>query len=980
MLRGNVLVVVTLLISGLLYIGSHSLASPSLSVAINEIAWMGTTISPDDEWIELVNNTSDAIDLTGWTLVAADGSPNITFTTSTSIEANGYFLLERSNNDSVPGIEADYIFTGSLSNTGETFELRDNNGVLVDRVDAISGWFAGDNDSKHTMARINATTEADPVNWMNSNEVGGTPRAENGVVFVEINSPPIADPGVDQAGTIDEELVFDGSASTDNDGVITEYLWDFGDGNPVIGVTTTYAFSASGDYSVLLQVTDDDGDIGVATTTVSIASNYATTSSQIVINELVSDPVTGNDEWVELYNAGTTTVDVTGWFLVEGGGSVTPLTGVIDAGSFKLVEGIVGSLNNPGDSVILKNTNGDGVDSVVYGDWDDGNTSDNAPMTVDPQSLARIADGIDTNVDSVDFKVTTKPTPTSGNVIIAPVVSSGGGGGSRTTTNTVVTKNTQSFKSSDIVINELVSDPVDSGDEWVELYNTTKSDIDLMDWTVLDGSNAVTTLLGSIKSLGYFVVEKPKGNLNNAGDRVQIKDPSGNIIDVLSYGNWNDGDPSDNAPVASDPRSLARDAQSRDTNNDKTDFFVTETVTKGKQNIITTSNTNATTTITSDLTIDKVMVGVTIKFSEVLPNPEGVDAENEFIELYNPNDIVVYLRGWKVRDESGKTFTFGDEVIAPKGFLVLEAETSKITLNNSSDQLYLFDASGSEIDSLLYEDSSEGLSYTLISGRWQWTAQPTPGKENVLVGEQELKTAAAKKLPLTIALEDIREVEIGSLVKTTGVVVVEPGILGSQYFYLAGSGAQVYSYKKDFPKLALGDQIVVTGVVSETSGERRIKIANRADIIISTTTKPVMPITLPITEIDDAHLGSLIEISGILVERKGASLVLADDSGEINIYIKSTTDIKTTEMQEGDQYKIVGILSLTKTGYRLLPRYQDDIQRVGGGEVKGVADTQDTQEEKWWQSEYAIALIIFTVAVSIIIGLKLFFVRKEKTS
>ena len=36
-------------------------------VVISEIAWMGTTASSNDEWIELYNNTSSAIDFAGWT-------------------------------------------------------------------------------------------------------------------------------------------------------------------------------------------------------------------------------------------------------------------------------------------------------------------------------------------------------------------------------------------------------------------------------------------------------------------------------------------------------------------------------------------------------------------------------------------------------------------------------------------------------------------------------------------------------------------------------------------------------------------------------------------------------------------------------------------------------------------------------------------------------------------------------------------------
>ena len=53
-------------------------AASALDVVINEVAWMGTNASAYHEWIELHNTTGAAIDLTSWTLSAADGAPNIT--------------------------------------------------------------------------------------------------------------------------------------------------------------------------------------------------------------------------------------------------------------------------------------------------------------------------------------------------------------------------------------------------------------------------------------------------------------------------------------------------------------------------------------------------------------------------------------------------------------------------------------------------------------------------------------------------------------------------------------------------------------------------------------------------------------------------------------------------------------------------------------------------------------------------------------
>ena len=88
---GVVLVVVLLLV--VLSPGSGYTESPR-DVVISEIAWMGTTTSSYDEWIEpYSNNTGSAIDLTNWTLGAADDTPSITL--MGTIPAGGYYLLER---------------------------------------------------------------------------------------------------------------------------------------------------------------------------------------------------------------------------------------------------------------------------------------------------------------------------------------------------------------------------------------------------------------------------------------------------------------------------------------------------------------------------------------------------------------------------------------------------------------------------------------------------------------------------------------------------------------------------------------------------------------------------------------------------------------------------------------------------------------------------------------------------------------------
>jgi len=174
-------------------------------VVINEVAWMGTASSSADEWIELYNSGSEDAGLEGWTLTAADGTPAIDLSGTST--AGGYFLLERTDDESVPDIAADLIYAGALGNSGETLELRDGDGNLIDSVISIDGaWPAGDNATKRTMER------RDDGGWQTSANPGGTPRAQNSGGMAP---PPLSVCG---NGVIEADEECDDGNITDGDG------------------------------------------------------------------------------------------------------------------------------------------------------------------------------------------------------------------------------------------------------------------------------------------------------------------------------------------------------------------------------------------------------------------------------------------------------------------------------------------------------------------------------------------------------------------------------------------------------------------------------------------------------------------------------------------------------------------------------------------------------------------------------------------
>ncbi|HWH80590.1 MAG TPA: glycoside hydrolase family 44 protein [Candidatus Binatus sp.] len=86
-------------------------------------------------------------------------------------------------------------------------------------------------------------------------------------------SPVAAMTAMPTSGVAPLTVTFNGSGSTDSDGNIVSYAWNFGDGATAATVTATHSYATPGNYSARLTVTDDQGASSSTTTTIQVSSN-----------------------------------------------------------------------------------------------------------------------------------------------------------------------------------------------------------------------------------------------------------------------------------------------------------------------------------------------------------------------------------------------------------------------------------------------------------------------------------------------------------------------------------------------------------------------------------------------------------------------------------------------------------------------------------------------------------------------------------
>jgi hypothetical protein len=288
-----------------------------------------------------------------------------------------------------------------------------------------------------------------------------------------------------------------------------------------------------------------------------------------------------------------------------------------------------------------------------------------------------------------------------------------------------------------IQLNEIMANPScsESYCEYIELFNNGTSSVNMTGWEMSDSADEdglesydgediiipgesfalivdTDTRVYSNFEVGnvtwIYVEDSALGGsgLSNSGENVSLKDSGGDVIDSFSFSSTTDG-------------------MSYSLINGN---WVETSVSPGKDNIENVSFSND-------------YSGVSV--SEFLPDPEGEDDANmpggEWVELYNSGNEDLDLLGFSLYDNVGSsadvvvtnTSTNGDTVIKSEDYLVVYMNGVSGFLNNKGyDKIKLYDLNDELIDSVSYEGSDEGVSWSLSEGRWE-KSSPTLGSGNM---------------------------------------------------------------------------------------------------------------------------------------------------------------------------------------------------------------------------------------------------------
>ena len=294
-------------------------------VVINEIMADPTPMVglPEWEYVELFNTTELVVNLKDWTFLI--GNTSKTFP-AVQIEPQGYLILCKT--DAEPELQAYGPTCGfssfAVANAGATLRLFSNDEILMSEVSFTDNWYhdADKKDGGWSLEQIDPFNPcAGAINWSASTDIrGGTPGNEN-----SINAPNEIQPQVARLSMLGDDIVmlwFDQQMNRQSLTDPSQYLVEELDLHPVevvchpvenssLELLFDHHFEEGMIYTLVLNGMESCSGQPIAPDTkVRFGIPNAISQGEVLINEILFDPISPGVDYVELYNYSDKTFDL----------------------------------------------------------------------------------------------------------------------------------------------------------------------------------------------------------------------------------------------------------------------------------------------------------------------------------------------------------------------------------------------------------------------------------------------------------------------------------------------------------------------------------------------------------------------------------------------------------------------------------------------------------------------------------------------
>ena len=316
---------------------------------------------PAADFIELYNASDSIFDLNGWVFSDAAASEAL----STYVLYPGEYVIIADDNYTFDfSVYPNVLFVASfpaLNISGDDLTLQDNAFNTIDQVSYSDSWYQDPikDDGGYSLEQINPTIPCvNSSNWIGANLTAyGTPGTINSVYD---GTPDAITPSLINAGVISATMVdlcFDETLDTSNIS-ISQFSCSGGISitnlmvNPsanCISLTLTPAIDTGIVYTLTLNGMGDCSGNLVSNSETQIILPHTGAVGDLIINEVLFNPFTGGDDFVEIYNNSEKYIDLYNWKLANWDDGITD--------NFKAIT--VHELMRPGDYIVLTKDSSD---------------------------------------------------------------------------------------------------------------------------------------------------------------------------------------------------------------------------------------------------------------------------------------------------------------------------------------------------------------------------------------------------------------------------------------------------------------------------------------------------------------------------------------------------------------------------------------------------------------------------------------------